>query len=183
MDTQPIFTLDIWKKYNFLNNDEIDLVINSIVQKDLLDYNFFKGSAKSTYVAMQEQNPNILDFHSAIQKKILREVSTAAPNQRMADSWCNIQGRDSTLEWHNHPNSVISGIIFLKCDEHSSKLVFKNPLTPRPPTAVSPHEQIYELTPEKGLLVMWPSYLMNGSGGSVNQSDERIVLSFNTYWK
>ena len=69
MDTQPIFTLDIWKKYNFLNNDEIDLVINSIVQKDLLDYNFFKGSAKSTYVAMQEQNPNILDFHSDIQKK------------------------------------------------------------------------------------------------------------------
>ena len=30
---------------------------------------------------------------------------------------------------------------------------------------------------------MWPSYLMHGSGGSVNQSDERIVLSFNTYWK
>ena len=181
MDTQPIFTLDIWKKYNFLNNDEIDLVINSIVQKDLLDYNFFKGSAKSTYVAMQEQNPNILDFHSDIQKKIFNKVYVT--NQRLADSWCNIQGKGSTLDFHNHPNSVVSGVIFLKADEKSSKLVFQNPLTPISPTAVSPHRETYELTPKTGLLAMWPSYLMHGSGPSINQSDERIVLSFNTYWK
>ena len=181
MDTQPIFTIDVHTQEDFLNQEEIDKLITGINKEDLLDYSFFKGDAKSSYVAMQEQNPNILDFQKDIADKIINKVYVT--NQRMADSWCNIQGRDSTLEWHNHPNSVISGIIFLKCDEHSSKLVFKNPLTPRPPTAVSPHEQIYELTPEKGLLVMWPSYLMHGSGGSVNQSDERIVLSFNTYWK
>ena len=181
MDTQPIFTLDIWKKYNFLNNDEIDLVTNSIVQKDLLDYSFFKGDAKSSYVAMQEQKPNILDFHTDIADKITNKVYVT--NQRMADSWCNIQGKGSTLDFHNHPNSVVSGVIFLKADEKSSKLVFQNPLTPISPTAVSPHRETYELTPKTGLLAMWPSYLMHGSGPSINQSDERIVLSFNTYWK
>ena len=181
MDTQPIFTLDIWKKYNFLNNDEIDLVINSIVQKDLLDYSFFKGDAKSSYVAMQEQKPNILDFHTDIADKITNKVYVT--NQRLADSWCNIQGKGSTLDFHNHPNSVVSGVIFLKADEKSSKLVFQNPLTPISPTAVSPHRETYELTPKTGLLAMWPSYLMHGSGPSINQSDERIVLSFNTYWK
>ena len=181
MDTQPIFTLDIWKKYNFLNDDEIDLVTNSILQKDLLDYNFFKGSAKSTYVAMQEQKPNILDFHTDIADKITNKVYVT--NQRLADSWCNIQGKGSTLDFHNHPNSVVSGVIFLKADEKSSKLVFQNPLTPISPTAVSPHRETYELTPKTGLLAMWPSYLMHGSGPSINQSDERIVLSFNTYWK
>ena len=107
MDTQPIFTIDVHTQEDFLNQEEIDKLITGINKEDLLDYSFFKGDAKSSYVAMQEQKPNILDFHSAIQKKILREVSTAAPNQRMADSWCNIQGRDSTLEWHNHPNVVV----------------------------------------------------------------------------
>ena len=91
MNKRPIFSIALHEHYDFLNQEERETVADSIVKKDLLDYNFFKGSAKSTYVAMQEQNPNILDFHSDIQKKILREVPIAAPNQRMADSWCNIQ--------------------------------------------------------------------------------------------
>ena len=93
----------------------------------------------------------------------------------MQDSWCNIQGKDSTLDFHNHPNSVVSGIIFLKVDENSSKLVFQNP--------TSLTKEIHQITPKTGLLVMWPSYLRHGSGDSINKSAERIVLSFNTYWK
>ncbi len=176
-----MFTIDVHTQEDFLNQEEIDILINSIDKNNLLDYEFFKGDAKSSYVAMQEQNPNILDFHKDISNKILKQVYVT--NQRLADSWCNIQGKGSTLELHNHPNSVVSGIIFLKADEKSSKLVFHNPLDPISPTATSPHRQTYELTPKTGLLAMWPSYLMHGSGGSINQSDERIVLSFNTYWK
>ncbi len=146
IEKTPIFTIDLYTQEDFLNQQEIDNLILGIKKEDLLDYSFFKGDAKSSYVAMQEQKPNILDFH-------------------------------------NHPNSVVSGVIFLKADEKSSKLVFQNPLTPISPTAVSPHRETYELTPKTGLLAMWPSYLMHGSGGSINQSDERIVLSFNTYWK
>ena len=181
MDTQPIFTIDVHTQEDFLNQEEIDKLIMGIDKANLLDDAFFKGDAKSSYVAMQEQNPNILDFHKDIADKITNKVYIS--NQRLADSWCNIQGKGSTLDYHNHPNSVVSGIIFLKANEKSSKLVFQNPLTPISPTAVSPHREIYELTPKTGLLAMWPSYLMHGSGASINQSDERIVLSFNTYWK
>ena len=181
IEKTPMFTIDVHTQEYFLNQEEIDILINSIDKNNLLDYEFFKGDAKSSYVAMQEQNPNILDFHKDIADKITNKVYIS--NQRLADSWCNIQGKGSTLDYHNHPNSVVSGIIFLKANEKSSKLVFQNPLTPISPTAVSPHREIYELTPKTGLLAMWPSYLMHGSGASINQSDERIVLSFNTYWK
>ena len=64
---------------------------------------------------------------------------------------------------------------FLKADENSSKLVFQNP--------TSLTKEIHQITPTKGLMVMWPSYLRHGSGDSINKSKERIVLSFNTYWK
>ena len=151
--------------------------------------NFYKkvlNNLTSEEIFIRENNKNysyrnILDFHKDIADKITNKVYIS--NQRLADSWCNIQGKGSTLDYHNHPNSVVSGIIFLKANEKSSKLVFQNPLTPISPTAVSPHREIYELTPKTGLLAMWPSYLMHGSGASINQSDERIVLSFNTYWK
>ena len=181
IEKTPMFTIDVHTQEDFLNQEEIDKLITGINKENLLDYAFFKGDAKSSYVAMQEQNPNILDFQKDIADKIINKVYVT--NQRMADSWCNIQGKGSTLDFHNHPNSVVSGVIFLKADEKSSKLVFQNPLTPISPTAVSPHRETYELTPKTGLLAMWPSYLMHGSGPSINQSDERIVLSFNTYWK
>ena len=173
MDKKTIFTIDIYEKYNFLNDTEIDKIINSINKVDLGQYDYFKGEHTTSYPATAEQTPYILDYHKDIEDKIINEVFI--PNQRMQDSWCNIQGKDSTLDFHNHPNSIVSGIIFLKADENSSKLVFQNP--------TSLTKEIHQITPTKGLMVMWPSYLRHGSGDSINKSAERIVLSFNTYWK
>jgi uncharacterized protein (TIGR02466 family) len=174
MDSKTIFTVDIYEKYNFLNDKEIDKVINSIDKHDLMEYEFFKGNAKSTYGALPNQQPYILDYHKDIEDKIINELYIK--NQRLADSWCNIQSIDSTLTYHNHPNSIISGIIFLKADENSSKLVFKNPV-------LRTQNDTYEITPKTGMMVLWPSYLMHGSGDSINKSSERIVLSFNTFFK
>ena len=62
----PIFTIDVHTQEDFLNQQEIDKLITGINKEELLDYSFFKGDAKSSYVAMQEQKPNILDFHTDI---------------------------------------------------------------------------------------------------------------------
>ena len=170
MRKKTIFTIDIYEKYNFLNDTEIDKIINSINPNDLGHYDYFTGNHKTTYVNMSD-NAYILDHHKDIEDKIMNEVYL--PNQRMQDSWINIQGEGSTLKYHKHPGSVISGIVVLKADEHSSKLIFKNPST----------EETKEMTLTTGLLLMWPSYLMHGSGDSVNKSKDRAVLSFNTWAK
>ena len=34
MDKKTIFTIDIYEKYNFLNDTEIDKIINSIIKND-----------------------------------------------------------------------------------------------------------------------------------------------------
>ena len=172
MRKKTIFTIDIYEKYNFLNDTEIDKIINSIIKNDLKEYDYFKGNAKTTYISMGG-NAYILDYHKDIEDKIMNEVYIK--NQRMQDSWCNVQGEDSTLKYHKHPKSIISGVIFLKVDENSSKLVFQNPF--------SFTKETYQITPTKGMMAMWPSFLMHGSGDSINKSKERIVLSFNTYWK
>jgi len=43
MDSKTIFTVNIYEKYNFLNDKEIDKVINSIDKHDLMEYEFFNG--------------------------------------------------------------------------------------------------------------------------------------------
>ena len=96
IEKTPMFTIDVHTQEDFLNQEEIDKLIMGIDKANLLDYAFFKGDAKSSYVAMQEQNPNILDFHKDIADKITNKVYIS--NQRLADSWCNIQGKGSTLD-------------------------------------------------------------------------------------
>ena len=164
--------INIYEKYNFLNDTEIQKIINSINPEDLGQYDYFKGNHKTTYVSLAN-GAYILDLHKDIEDKIMNEV--VIKDQRMQDSWVNIQGEGSTLKYHNHPGSVISGVIVLKADEHSSKLVFKNPYS-KPPKI-----ETEEITLTTGLLLMWPSILMHGSGDSVNQSKDRAVLSFNTW--
>ena len=170
MRKKTIFTVDIYEKYNFLNDTEIQKIINSINPEDLGQYDYFKGNHKTTYVSLAGST-YILDHHKDIEDKIMNEVNIK--DQRMQDSWVNIQGEGSTLKYHNHPGSVISGVIVLKADEHSSKLVFKNPFSQTGETKA--------MTLTTGLLLMWPSYLMHGSGDSVNKSKDRAVLSFNTW--
>ena len=75
---------------------------------------------------------------------------------------------------HTHPNSVISGILYLKVDDDSGKLVFQNP--------TSMEGEVKEIKPKPGLLLMWPSFLMHGSGDTINKSKERIIIGFNSYW-
>jgi len=172
MDKKTIFTIDIYEKYNFLNDTEIQKIINSINPEDLGQYDYFKGNHKTTYVSLAN-GAYILDLHKDIEDKISKEWFIK--DQRMSESWCTIQGEGSKLQYHCHPNSIISGIIYLKVDENSSKLVFQNP--------TSMAGETFEITPTNGLMLMWPSFLMHGSGTYENKSGSRIILGFNSYWK
>ena len=96
-------------------------------------------------------------------ERIIKEIPIR--NQRMAESWVTIQKEDSKLKWHQHPNSIISGILYLKVDDDSSKLVFQNP--------TSMQGEVVEIQPSPGMLLMWPSFLMHGSGNTINKSKDK----------
>ena len=66
----------------------------------------------------------------------------------------------------------------VQVDEKSSKLYFKNPNN----IYFECDEDIC-ITPEPGLLLMWPSWLTHGSGEEKNMSAERIVVSSNTFFQ
>ena len=169
MDKKTLFTIDYYEKEDFINQSEIDKLIGSIDKNTLIEYDYIKGNAKTSIGTSQSQ---FLDFHKDLEDRIVKEMPVK--NQRLAESWCTIQKENSTLKWHQHPNSIISGILYLKVDWDSSKLVFQNP--------TSMEGQVKEIQPTPGLLLMWPSFLMHGSGETINKSKERIIIGFNSYW-
>ena len=169
MNKKTLFTIDYYEKEDFINQSEIDKLIGSIDKNNLQPYDYIEGNAKTSIGVSQNM---FLDFQKDLEERIVKEIPIK--NQRMAESWCTIQKEGSTLKWHKHPNSVLSGIIYLKVDDDSSKLLFQNP--------TSMEGEVCEIKPRPGLLLMWPSFLMHGSGDTINKSKERIIIAFNTYW-
>ena len=166
------FQTDIHAQYDFLKGGAIERLLKSIKKEDLTDHNALVGNAKSTFAP----NIDFLSNHNSVKHRV--EEKLFYPNLEINKSWVNVQGENSTLNFHRHPDSIISGIIFLQVDNKSSKLYFQNP------------NNIYVkcdddmcITPEPGLLLMWPSWLAHGSGDDTNMSTERIVVSFNTYFR
>ena len=166
------FQTNIHAQYDFLKGGAIERLIKSIKKEDLTDHNALVGNAKSTYTPER----GFLDNHNSVKHRV--EEKLFFPNLEITNSWCNVQGENSTLNFHRHPDSIISGIIFLQVDDKSSKLYFQNP------------NNIYfkcdddiSIKPEPGLLLMWPSWLAHGSGEDKNMSTERVVVSFNTFFQ
>lgn len=101
----------------------------------------------------------------------------------LGNSWVNIQRQGSGLDYHTHPLSIVSGVLYLEVDEASSKTTFCNP-NPFIDMTVIHQPTSYttttaSLVPTIGTLVLFPSWLKHGSIDR-NESAERIVLSFNT---
>ncbi len=82
---------------------------------------------------------------------------------------------------HTHPYSSISGIYYLRANEHAGKLRM---VTPNPYTINTNYKSEvppldYELTPQKGLLILFPSWLSHEVLPSLNKECIRTCIAFN----
>lgn len=99
------------------------------------------------------------------------------------NSWVNFQKKGSRLLPHTHPGNSISGVIYLNVDQDSSYITFNNP-NPFSAFMNKSGDSIFNydfqnILPKTGSLIIFPSWLQHSSGLSVNQSEERVALSFN----
>ena len=103
---------------------------------------------------------------------------------KITSSWVNFQFEKSKLKEHVHPGSQISGVLFLKTDNKSSKIYFynPNPYNKFLITKKSNHNNFdhVSINPNIGDLILFPSWLSHGSHEDTNMSLERVALSFNT---
>ena len=109
----------------------------------------------------------------------LKKLHHIVEDLQISNSWSNILNKGEVIHTHSHANSYISGVFYLdKC----SPLTFFNPNTfgdhgwvpefniPETPDQVVSH-------PEKGLLLIFPSWLKHSV--HMSQEDNRMSIAFN----
>lgn len=131
---------------------------------------------------------NYVDQESKI---FLEEIWKVNPEDfRMTGMWSNVHKSHSKHHIHNHPNSFLSGVIYLDValdqDEDPGNIFFIDPrsnLRMQQPTFKEKSEITYtswQYQPEKGKLLLFPSWLEHGTDPGIFSNDKfRISLSFN----
>ncbi|MDX2256490.1 MAG: TIGR02466 family protein [Pseudanabaenaceae cyanobacterium bins.39] len=98
--------------------------------------------------------------------------------------WAIINGKFASNSVHNHPNSILSGVYYLKTPENCGSIYFNDP-RPASQMIVPPVTEFNLWTYPKvsykareGTMILFPSWLLHGV--DINMSEEsRICVSFN----
>ena len=106
---------------------------------------------------------------------------------KLSNLWININGYKDYNRRHNHPESIISGVFYVKVPDKSSKLRFFNPSVDLMVRDWNLNvdlkcnkytSSIWEIFPEDGKLLLFPSWLDHEVDQNLSQ-EKRISISFN----
>mgnify|MGYP003662664278 FL=1 len=167
----------------FINSKECNKIFKLLKTKKLNGHSTLINGKSSHITDLDILAETSLDLTIPIQE--YSKQSKIKMNNKITNSWFNIQDKESVLKEHSHPNSLVSGAIFINVDLKSSKLYFynPNPLVYYMPKANSGSEYTQEwcsFRPKKGDLILFPSWLRHGAHYDKNFSNKRTVISFNT---
>ena len=96
-------------------------------------------------------------------------------------AWLSIYKKNNYQDWHSHIPAMISASYYLRCNDSSAKIHFKNPVDGIPPQILSYNslnvEQV-EFQPKPGMVLIFKSHLYHCVEQQQN-NDIRICLSYN----
>jgi uncharacterized protein (TIGR02466 family) len=138
-----------------------------------------RGGYQSPNISLSATFPELYQ-NVCLLKSVIEDEAGFRLN--ITDAWLNINRKHSYNIEHIHPQSVFSGVIYLKVPADSGAVMFKNPT----PVALFPAHHDSPLftpycsyQPNVGAVVFFPSYLPHFV--EANKSDEaRISIAFNT---
>jgi len=130
--------------------------------------------------------PEWRDLSNAIMlvaNQALDSMAVLRESAYITTMWINAQYQQTNHTAHTHPNSVLSGCLYLQAPEGSQHIRF---FDPRPQTSVlSLRRAIVEdhvaLKPVEGRVLLWPSWLLHSTESWTNQqlTQPRISVGFN----
>lgn len=186
MELNYIFT-------NFLATDTLNLNLSNLelYANELKDSS--DGRIVSNKKGWQSNDLNHDDFElkeliSEIKERIfvLLESQEFETNFFLDNIWMNINSTHAYNEIHIHPNSLLSGVFYVKVPKNSGRIVFVNPNFSISSflwkTSIKKlngfNSQKWKIDPKENMLLIFPSWLHHYV--EPNDSNEnRISISFN----
>lgn len=168
---------------DFITEDERQQLIRKLSKTSHKSHTAIMGDAVSTHY-----DHNITAQVGNSLMKRLNEVANQYAcdfgmcKVKILNIWSNIQNKGSQLKVHTHPNSEVSGALYVNVDENASPINFYNP-NPYIQYQHYVNRNMYNFNhvwvkPKNGDLVLFPGWLRHG--GPVNDMDNRLVISFNS---
>jgi uncharacterized protein (TIGR02466 family) len=134
-----------------------------------------------------EDLKNILDLHINQFSSEL-DFDLEGRDLKLEDVWINILAEDGNHSAHIHPNSVISGTIYISMPPKTSAIKFEDPRHPMmmaAPARLSVAKEYLKpfiyIDPPAGEILLWESWLRHEVPTNTSK-DERISISFNYSW-
>lgn len=112
----------------------------------------------------------------------LRVVGKADTGMRLESAWASVYGRGHFIPQHTHPLSHLSLVFYAAATEGTGRIIFENPAIAHfqhfypPEICWMPYR--FSVQPQKGLFIVFPSYLMHST--EPHESDNyRVIYSAN----
>ena len=160
--------LSFLKNLEFRNNIGNKVSIDTNVLEQLDDIKKFILDSIKTYVSITDPIPEDIEIY-------------------ITQSWLNITTENEYHHAHTHPNSIISGVLYISANKEVDKLVVHNEKRKRvlkyTPIGWNPfNSEVWRFNIGTGDLILFPSDLKHEVENKVSDNI-RVSLSFNTFLK
>ena len=187
MRIETVFTSFIASETLSLDNVLLEKHCHDYVRENPSDHSklqsiLIKGSDNTEYQKLeQEVLKNFNKLHSHYGLKDTHQ-------QVIKESWINIDVNDSISYPHLHPNCCFSAVYYVKAEDYCGNLDFISPIQNHQYVINEKFVNEYNeftafnrfITPKKGLLLLFPSWLTHHTAGVNNSKTERISIAFNS---
>jgi uncharacterized protein (TIGR02466 family) len=134
----------------------------------------------------KEEYKEFTDIISDLILNIAQEIKLDLDRVRaiVNNCWATINQKNAFNTLHHHPNSILSGVYYVKVPENSGNLYFYDPRSGGQ-MLLPPFHQMTPWTigkiiykPIEGMFIIFPSWLWHGVEPNLSE-ESRISLSFN----
>jgi len=126
---------------------------------------------------------NIISNNIAVVvRELAWDLDAIAP--KLNNCWAMANVPNSTTKAHHHPNSVLSGVYYVRAPQGGGNIFFLDPragahmLVPPYTKYNSLNSAQVTLIARAGLMIIFPSWLWHGVGSN-HTAEDRLSLSFN----
>lgn len=178
----PIFHTELDREFT---EKELNFCKNQI--NDAND-NIGNNTSNNNYLLEEKELKDIKNFIEKNIKVYMDNIVCPADDTQVyiTQSWINYNGKNQFHHEHSHPNSYISGVLYIKADETIDSINFTN----RQHSFIQPLIKNYNIWNSKDWwypvkskkLIIFPSSVTHNVFQK-NDSNIRISLAFNTFVK
>jgi uncharacterized protein (TIGR02466 family) len=181
----PVQLIDIENDFlcdryaNFLEN----LIGETLAEKS------FSSLTTKDNLHMYEEFDSLVDLVKFQMTEYARDIiGLQEDSLELSAMWSNVRNSGSKHHAHQHPNSYLSGVLYLKVpqEEEIGNIFFvdprqaKNMMYGNYTKVTSMSERTWWYKPKKGVMLLFPSWLEHGTEEYIsNNTEKRISVSFN----